>query len=78
MDRHELLERIRLVLADMPAEQPPRGHVPNWGPPELGCKPRAFYLARVLGMDVSESCASCEADVYDRLLHELKIATPAP
>lgn len=68
--RPELLARIRAVLDDLPPNQPPRGGTPNWGPPTLGTKPRAFYLARVLGMDVREDCPSCDADVYDRLLHE--------
>lgn len=72
VEEAELVIRIKILLEDMPKDQPPRGHQPKWGEPSLGTKARAFYMARRLGADVQENCASCGADVMDRLRDFIK------
>lgn len=61
-------QRLKAILDSMPADQPPRGHKPKWGPD--GNVDRAFLLAAELGHQFPRRCASCQADLFD-LLREL-------
>ena len=64
-----LTEQQALTLAniqqDMPPQQPPAGHRPNWG--NNAARGRAYYLAAQLGHHADPKCNSCDADVWDFL-----------
>ena len=64
-ERHDLVRRIREVLAAMPDQQVKDGGSVLWGPE--GNKARAVHLAARFGHRFDPHCKSCESDLYHTL-----------
>lgn len=69
-ERHDLIQRIREVLAAMPDQQVKDGGSVLWGPE--GNKARAVHLAARFGHRFDPHCKSCESDLYHTLKYLAK------
>lgn len=69
-ERHDIILRIREVLAAMPDQQVKDGGSVLWGPE--GNKARAVHLAARFGHRFDPHCKSCESDLWFLLKTESK------